>query len=430
MITILAIPQCIIYGGRDKTSSVPIVWRHTVSSGLPLMHLDIVTLTAMGSFVSGFAGAILIFAWLQNRKTPSLALWGLAHIVYASGIACLMLGNALHQPTWAAPGFILLVLAPGLVWKAARTFDAKPAPLIVAMAGALGAGLLSRAPGMHAVAGSLGLATSAAYLFSAAASSWFSRIEPLAARWPLIILMALHGTILMFGAYGTLSGAIVEGEIPALMSVFGLVHFESIIYSIGTSVCILAMVRERHQVAREKAARIDPLSGVANRAAFMESAALIVEQCRRESAPVSVMMCDLDWFKAVNDTHGHAVGDVVIRKFCEVASGAIRPDDMVGRIGGEEFAIILPRASIEAAYVRAERIRASFAESCRSVEGNRVNATVSCGVSASAAADLSLETLLRYADVALYRAKHEGRNRVKRVEPSEAKAVSPVIRVA
>jgi diguanylate cyclase (GGDEF)-like protein len=394
------------------------------------MHLDIVTLSAMGSFVSSFAGAILIFAWLQNRKTPSLVLCGLAHVVYASGIACLMLGNALDQPASAALGLVLLMLAPGLVWKAVRTFDAKPAPLIVIVAGALGVGLLSGAPGMHAIAGSLGLAASAAYLFSAAASSWFSRMEPLAARWPLIGLIALHGTILTFGAYGTLSGSVVEGEIPPLMSVFGLVHFESIIYSVGTTVCILAMVRERHQAAREKAARIDPLSGVANRAAFMESAALIVEQCQRASVPVSVVMCDLDWFKAVNDTHGHAVGDAVIRKFCEVASGAIRPNDMVGRIGGEEFAIILPRASIEAAYVRAERIRAAFAVSCRSVEGNRVNATVSCGVSASAAADLSMEALLKYADVALYRAKHEGRNRVKRADQSEAKAVSPVIRVA
>jgi diguanylate cyclase (GGDEF)-like protein len=154
-------------------------------------------------------------------------------------------------------------------------------------------------------------------------------------------------------------------------------------------------------------------------------------RCRRESVPVSVMMCDLDRFKAINDTHGHAVGDTVIRRFCEVVAALLRPNDVFGRLGGEEFAVVLPRSSIEAACARAERIRASFAEHCRFVEDRQVDATVSCGLAASVNAEQTLSALLELSDVALYRAKSEGRNRVKRADqPKPDGGSSSIIRVA
>ena len=118
-------------------------------------------------------------------------------------------------------------------------------------------------------------------------------------------------------------------------------------------------------------------------------------------------MCDLDRFKLINDTHGHAIGDEVIKTFSEIATGALWPNDLVGRIGGEEFAMVLPRASVEMAQARAERIRVDFAEACCFVDGHRVNATVSCGLSVSANAEETLSELLRHADLALYRAKAE-----------------------
>jgi diguanylate cyclase (GGDEF)-like protein len=178
-------------------------------------------------------------------------------------------------------------------------------------------------------------------------------------------------------------------------------------------------------------ARIDPFTGIANRGGFMERAERVVERCRRKNAPVSVMMFDLDRFKAVNDTHGHALGDAVIRTFCDVTAAALRPSDVFGRIGGEEFAVVLPGSSIEVAYARAERIRIAFAASCRFVAGRRVEATVSCGLSMSSNAEEALGTLLADSDTALYLAKAEGRNRVKRAgQPQPEGGLSTVIRVA
>jgi diguanylate cyclase (GGDEF)-like protein len=395
------------------------------------MHLDLLTLVAMGSFVAACAGAVLLVAWSQNRKTSALALWGLANIVDAAGIASLMLASALDQPVWSLLGDGLLVLAPGLIWKATRSFNAKPAPLIIALLGAVAVGLASSFPGMRTMAGSLSLAFSAAYLFAAAIALWHGRKERLKARWPTIILTALHAIVLLIGFYGNLVGSLGQGEIPAVMSLFGFIHFENIVFTLGTAVFILALVKERSEAVSETAARIDPLTGIANRTAFMESAGQAVERCRHENAPVSVIMCDLDWFKSINDTHGHAIGDAVIQKFCETATDALWPNDVFGRIGGEEFAMVLPRVSLEAAYVRAERIRTSFAESCCFVEGHQIDATVSCGMSVSANAEHTLSELLKLSDLALYRAKADGRNRVRRSDqPKPDSDKATIIRVA
>jgi diguanylate cyclase (GGDEF)-like protein len=142
-------------------------------------------------------------------------------------------------------------------------------------------------------------------------------------------------------------------------------------------------------------------------------------------------MFDLDRFKAINDTHGHAVGDVVIRRFCAAVAAMLRPSDVFGRLGGEEFAVVLPGSSIEAAFVRAQRIGVAFADDCRFIEGRPVSATASGGVSVSGSAGLALSALLRDADAALYRAKAEGRNRIARSEePVSNGGSSILVRVA
>ena len=395
------------------------------------MKLDVLTLSAMGSFVSACAGAVLIIAWSQNRKISTLALWGLANIATALGILALVLRSTLNHPAWSLLGVILLTVAPGLLWKAARAFDAKPAPLGVALLGAAVAGLACLIPDLPGVGGFLNLTAAAAYMIAVAVSFWLSRRERLAARWPIIVLASVHAAVLSLGAYATASGDLGGGILPPVMSLFGLVHFENIIFTLGTAVFILALVKERNEAASRNAARSDPLTGVANRLAFMESAERTMERCRRENAPVSVVMCDLDRFKTINDTHGHSVGDAVIKMFCQVATAALRPNDAFGRVGGEEFAILLPRSSIEAACVRAERIRVAFAESGRYVGNLRIDATVSCGVSASSSGKETLGLLLEQSDAALYDAKADGRNRVKRAaRPAPEDRSSPVIRVA
>jgi diguanylate cyclase (GGDEF)-like protein len=384
----------------------------------------------MGSFASACAGMVLLVAWWQNPKVPALGLWGLGNMVSAVGILGLVLGPTAYQPFVSIASSALLTLATGLIWKAARSLDHKWAPLGLAVLGGAVVGLAGTVPATRSHLDILNLTIGATYLLAASGSLWLARQERLAARWPLIILTALHAAILATGAHAFFVGSMGHGRIPAVMSLFGLVHFESIVFVIGTAVFLLALVKERSEAASRVAASTDPLTRIANRGGFMARAEGVVERCRIAGTPISVMMFDLDRFKSINDTHGHAAGDAVLLRFCEVVAAALRANDVFGRIGGEEFAAVLPGSGIEAAYVRAERIRVSFAESCRFVGEHQVCATVSGGV-ATGAAHPTVETLLAAADAALYIAKVEGRNRIKRSDdPPPDGGKSTVIRVA
>ena len=299
------------------------------------MPLDVTTLMAMGSFVATCAAMVLLVAWWQNGKVLTLELWALADLAAAAGILCLSLAVVLRRPALSFLGDSLLTLAPGLMWKAAREFDERPAPAAVVLLGIAVLGLANAIPFTRGVTGSLFLAISVIYYVAIAASLWSGRTDRLAARLPLLLLLSAHAAVMAIGAYSTLTGDVGQNAVPSVMSLFGVIHFENNIFTIGTAMFILALVKERNEAAHARAARTDGLTGIANRAAFYESAERVLERCRRDSAPVAVLVFDLDRFKAINDTHGHAVGDDVLRKFCDVLARSLRSSDVFGRIGGE-----------------------------------------------------------------------------------------------
>ena len=171
----------------------------------------------------------------------------------------------------------------------------------------------------------------------------------------------------------------------------------------------------RMQKQFRQLAETDALTGAANRRAFMQRLEIETEQARRHGSAVSVVMLDLDHFKLVNDTHGHAIGDRVLIEAVKAVQHCLRDRDLLGRLGGEEFAVVLHDTTVEHALIAAERIRAAIeALQIRNDAGAAVPVTTSLGVSA-AAVDTGLDTpesLLLAADEALYEAKHTGRNRV------------------
>ena len=178
------------------------------------------------------------------------------------------------------------------------------------------------------------------------------------------------------------------------------------------------------------AARVDSLTGIANRGAFFSRADRILRRAREDGAPVSLIVFDLDHFKMINDTHGHAAGDRVLRAFADTAGEIMRPADLLGRIGGEEFAAILPGAGAEAAYVIADWIRHAFEVAPKIIDGALVHATVSAGIAMTQPKG-TLEAFLEAADRALHRAKAFGRNRVERdADGRPPTAPAKIIRVA
>jgi len=152
---------------------------------------------------------------------------------------------------------------------------------------------------------------------------------------------------------------------------------------------------------------------VLTRRAFEERAEVEISRSRRARHELALLVVDIDDFKVFNDSHGHLAGDQALSRFAKVAQGCLRREDLLGRMGGEEFLVLLPETGLDAACVAAERIR-SAVEAARFEDGERddLRITISIGVSV-AGEDASYEDLVRRADEAVYKAKSSGRNRVQ-----------------
>jgi diguanylate cyclase (GGDEF)-like protein len=174
------------------------------------------------------------------------------------------------------------------------------------------------------------------------------------------------------------------------------------------------MVRRITRYAAEllRMATTDQLTGILNRHSFFERGAIEIARAHRSGRPTSVLMLDADHFKQVNDRFGHAGGDAALRSLAETLRRLIRPGDLLARLGGEEFAVLLPETPQDAASQLAERLRAAVAGQNIAFAGQNVRLTTSIGVAAAVGASADLNALLHSADMALYAAKAGGRNRV------------------
>jgi two-component system, cell cycle response regulator len=170
------------------------------------------------------------------------------------------------------------------------------------------------------------------------------------------------------------------------------------------------------QHALEIVARTDALTGILNRGAIVRRLEEEMARALRENVALSVGMLDIDHFKCVNDTHGHAVGDIVLRAVVQRSQTVLRRYDVLGRFGGEEFLVIVPGAESPQALEILERIRSTVADSPILVEGRELTVTVSVGGATSRGEPI--DRLLIRADDELYHAKEQGRNRVVIAGPS------------
>ncbi|GAA0266756.1 MULTISPECIES: GGDEF domain-containing protein [Pseudomonas] len=170
---------------------------------------------------------------------------------------------------------------------------------------------------------------------------------------------------------------------------------------------------ERAHTISTRAAQTDELTGLMNRRAFFERAQVLYAQCRHNQQPLCALMLDMDHFKQINDTYGHQAGDQVLRQIGGVISASFRQADVYGRLGGEEFAVLLPNTSLDTARAIAEQlIKAISGLAAEPVKG----LSASLGLASTHDHDQDLHGLMNMADKALYRAKAQGRNQVALAE--------------
>lgn len=169
----------------------------------------------------------------------------------------------------------------------------------------------------------------------------------------------------------------------------------------------------KHYQELEYCARFDPVTGVANRRYFAEMVEAELARSSRYGRPLSILMMDIDHFKEINDTHGHQTGDIVLQTLYETCKGVLREIDVVGRWGGDEFAILLPETRPATALKVAKRLRSAIESATVSLETHfPLHFSVSIGCASRIGGDDDLDTILNLADKALYDAKRGGRNRV------------------
>jgi diguanylate cyclase (GGDEF)-like protein/PAS domain S-box-containing protein len=170
--------------------------------------------------------------------------------------------------------------------------------------------------------------------------------------------------------------------------------------------------RKSLEAKLERLATLDPLTGIHNRRSFLSLAAKDLSRCRREQQPLSVLVLDIDHFKQINDTRGHAAGDAVLMHFAQLMQAMVRQHDIIARAGGEEFYVSLGNTDITAAEQLAQRLCTRVAAQRVAHDGPAIAVTASIGVAACDTASDSIEAALQRADAAMYEAKRLGRNRV------------------
>ena len=209
------------------------------------------------------------------------------------------------------------------------------------------------------------------YIGLAMAELWRSRRVIQVSLHPALALMAVH--IVVYALRVPLDHGQPFG-VSGPFEFFALVIFETMLYAVGIAFVTLAMVRERAELEYRQASLSDPLTGIGNRRAFVEHGERLLLRCRDAGQQVTLLLCDLDQFKRLNDTFGHKAGDHALISFCQVMKSRMRRQDVFGRIGGEEFACLLADADVRVARDVAERIRGEFASLPFSQSGFSVSA--------------------------------------------------------
>jgi diguanylate cyclase (GGDEF)-like protein len=364
--------------------------------------------------VAATLGAMLLFFGTQENF-PALRWWGTAYLLGAVSVALSTLaGNmlgAMLSLALNAVGFA----ACGMVWNAARVFHGRKPNLPGLLLGAMVwvAAVMTLKPEASAIRFMIGAAIVAIYATLTAAQLWSERRKTLQSRWPAIVVPVLHGFVLMLPI---LLGGLLRPHDDAFASSIWVTVFsiELVLYAVATVFVIFMLVSERVVTAHKTAASTDPLTGMFNRRGFAEATSRVIEREANAGRPVTVLIFDLDHFKSINDRFGHSAGDEILKLFATVVLSTLRITDLSGRVGGEEFAALLP-CPLEEGVIAAERVREAFADSGIVVEDGPVDTTVSIGV-AGGPAGTELEVLLAAADSALYQAKRNGRNRVETAE--------------
>lgn len=375
--------------------------------------LDHRTLFFAGTAAVGCAGLLLIVAWLQNRSDRTLLCWSIGFGLYATGLASVLLRANLPWFVGFPLANALVVAGYALNWAGVRVFDGRTLPWLATLGGPVVCALAYMSPAVaddYRARVFIIAAFAAAYSFMMAADLWRGRGDGPRARLALAVAVGVNGVanVVRAGHALTVTPDFDMMGLPQpLLSSTGLV---SLLAVVASYLSLMAMSKQRASAEMRRLAETDALTGAMTRGRLIASITTMIATAHTTGTPLTMVLFDLDGFKAVNDADGHAAGDALLVRFADDIRAALPAGAVFGRVGGEEFAVAIPGDAEEAARF-AETVRRGYAEAAA---GTVVAAaTVSAGLAALVFGE-NAESLASRADKALHAAKAAGRNRVAR----------------
>ena len=379
------------------------------------MQLDLRTLFIVLAILYACLGLVCLFLPYRTPGSHAVTNWGYGLLVLAAGTVALALRGAISD-------FITIDLANALILAAFLFILRSVRPGQQRGSNALGLSVVGAAVLLLWHFTYLDPDTRARIVVSSAAMALLV-VQPVTAltaavpgegrRARLFTAACLVGVGLVTLARAVWS--IKRGSNADLLAPDFVQFASNLLFAVFAVLATLGVVWIEIEKLRADLARlamIDPLTAILNRRAFMLEYERELSRCVREKTGLALAIFDLDHFKDVNDTHGHLVGDKVLRRVADTLRASLRGHDVIGRYGGEEFALLMPGADTAAALAGTERARLAVGERPIQVGSLRIPITVSAGVAADGSAGADWESLLRRADAALYEAKRSGRNRV------------------
>jgi diguanylate cyclase (GGDEF)-like protein len=364
-------------------------------------------------FTPALAGCLLLLSWLQHPRQMALGVWGSGFLTASVAATLVVVGRGVIPNFWSIiVGNALFAVAYGILWSGARAFENKSVSFPQALLGLLVWLAACSIPPIFArpeLRATVIAVTGVCYTLLAVLELWRGRGDA-AWRYPIIVLLLGHAAAIPIRI--PIAGAWKHPD-PADVDLVTFMIFEGAFVSICGAYLLGGIVKDKIALSLRRASLTDPLTGVMNRRGFFEIGDRVFARARFGNQPATLVMFDLDRFKKINDAFGHAIGDEVLVAFCRLAMAQLRPQDLFGRVGGEEFAALLSNTTRQDAVWLAERIRAASEAASYLPEKHSIYTTVSAGVASLNEGMTDLAELLKVADQALYRAKDAGRNRVE-----------------
>ncbi|SFT79067.1 GGDEF domain-containing protein [Mesorhizobium sp. YR577] len=377
-------------------------------------QIDLNTLMLCSMLVTATCGVLFLLEAWRRREIASSLWWGIG---FACSTVSLLfyIASSAPQLDWLGPvgnGFVVATMS--FIWVGARSFNGRSAAIVPALVGPFLVIIVPLLMSRPLVAWSGAVPFFFVFsLFSLMAGFEFWRGG--ANRYQNAMILAVTSSFngLYYAGRGTVLW-LTSPDHPFFIAYFGskVATIEVMLLILISSFTLVALGREQTEMALRRAATHDVLTDVLNRREFISRAEQLLQRLALTRAPVTVLVMDLDFFKKINDTYGHPVGDQVLVMFAAMAKSTIRGSDLLCRHGGEEFVICLPGVGQRRAIDIAESIRARCAEIAIVTERGTLRPTISIGVASAPFSQRDLPSLIAEADEALYLAKSEGRNRV------------------